>query len=391
VAGNSTLAKAGITVNNTTGGSPLSFQSTFGQQFSVIVGGDTQGLLGMGTAQLGSASSSVQYGTTTGTPYNDATAAGTANLQFSFNGNASNTAVANGNGTAIAVDLTAGDATAGTATGSTTGTNGDGTANTSLNDRLYITVDGGAQQTINLATGSHNGATESLSQVATDINGQLTGATATVNASGQLVITSNSKGAGSSVVIGGGWNNAATNLGLTNADGAMTTTGVSRSGASIASYLNSEFAASSTLQGAGLTATFSNNELTIASTNNTNFQLNAFSSTNTAATVTGSSAGSSAVATGTAQAGPFAITAANQNLEITVDGAAYQIKLTPGAAVTGSAIAGEITSQIAAQGGNATAAYNASNEFAITSGSSGVTSTIAIGNNFPATHRLLWD
>lgn len=393
IASNTNLAPAGITIaSNSSAGQALTFQSTTGQQFSVIAGGDTQNLLGLGTMQLGSdGSAPVQYSTTTGTAYSDTTSTGTATLQFSFNGAAANTTVGSGTGTSISVDLTAGDATSGMVTGGSTGIT-NGTVNTSTANQLYLTIDG-TKATVDLTsgTGAHNGATESLSQVAQDITSQLstlgTGGgplgTATVNASGQLVITSASKGASSSVQIDSGANSAASALGLTNLAGMVPSVGTSRTGANLAAYLNTEFASSATLQGAGLTASFDNNndnELTITSNNNTQFQLNSFTGGGSlsAATLTGTSQGTAADLTGTTISGNVAITAADQNFAISIDGTTYQTTLTAGSI---GSIATQIQISLTAQGSTATVAANGSNQLVVTSGTTGSSSNITFPTN----------
>jgi flagellin len=373
VKNDATLAKAGITVDPThsVAGQSLTFQSTGGQQFSVAAGGDVDNLLGLGSSRLGAASS-VQYSTIAGgSAYDNTTAQGTAHFQASFNGAA---AVTVGD-----VDLSAGDATATKVTGATLA---GGTVNTSANNQLSITIDG-TKHSIDLTSGGHNGATESIAQVAADITTQLGGAgTATVNSSNQLVITSASKGAASSVVIGTAPSaDASTALKLTAATSAATTAGTSRSGADIQNYLNQQIAGNATLSAAGLQATYSSvtNKLSIASNNGTQFQLNAYAD-NTKGAVTGTLAGGNASVTGTVTAAQ-AITSTNQNLRVNVDGTNYDVKLTTGGARTTAQIAADIQSVFTAKGSSATATTNAGGNIVITSGSGGASSSVTISNS----------
>jgi flagellin len=372
VQSDATLAKAGITLDTTQQGvgNHLTFQSTSGQQFSVQAGGDVDNLLGLGSTRVGGASATVQYSTITGgAAYDKTTAQGTAHFQVSFNGGA---AVNLGD-----VDLTQGDATATNVTG---GALTGGTVNTSANNQLSITIDG-TKHSIDLTSGGHNGAAESISQVAADITTQLGGAgTATVNSSNQLVITSASKGAASSVVIGSAPSaDASTALKLTGAAGATTTAGTSRTGADIQNFLNQQIASNSTLSAAGLKATFDTgtNKLTVASTNNTNFQLNAYAD-NTKGSVAGTLAGGHASITGTVTTAQT-INSTNQNLRVNVDGTNYDVKLTTGSRTTAQ-IASDIQSVFTSAGSSATATTDAGGHVVITSGSGGTNSSVTISN-----------
>lgn len=369
VANNSTLAKAGITVNTaaSTAGNGLSFQSTSGQNFSVAAGGDLDNLLGLGSTRLGGTSGTVQYASISGSSqYDNAKAQGTASFQVSFNGGA---AITLGN-----VNLSQGDATSGNLTG---GAVAGGTANTTTANQLSVSIDG-TNHNIDLTTGGHNGAAESLSQVAADITTQLNGAgTATVNSTNQLVITSASKGAASSVVIGtASANDASTALDLTGATHATTNTGLSRTGGDIQNYLNQQIAANSTLAAAGLQATFSNNKLSIASNNGTQFQLNAYAS-NTQGTLTGGTGGNASI-TGTDTAAQT-ITSLNQNLAVTVDSKVYNVTLTTGANRTTADVAADIQNAFTTAGSSATATTDNAGHIVITSGTSGLNSNVSIG------------
>jgi flagellin-like hook-associated protein FlgL len=376
IAADSNLAKAGITIASDANGAKLTFQSNSGQQFSVTAGGDVENLLGLGSQRLGSVSGSVAYATTTGTAYDNTKAVGTSNFEFSFNGAA-------GSSNAIAVDLSQGDATAGNVAGAGVTS---GTADTSSANQLSLTIDG-TKYNVDLSSASHNGATESLAQVATDITSALgVHGSATVNGSGQLVITSASKGAGSSVIVNAGANgssDAAAALGLTAGAGAVTTAGLSRTGSDIANFLNQQFASSTTLQGAGLTASFVAGQLKVDSTNGTQFQLNAFGSS-TAATVKGGG-GSAASITGTATGSNLAIDGSNQNLALVIDGTQYNVTLTTGSR-SQAQIAADIQTALTAQGSTATATTvggAANGALLITSGTSGASSTITIGSTNP--------
>ena len=255
VANNADLQAAGITVSGTTG-NPLVFSNSRGEKFSVEVTGDTKNVLGMGSFVAGAAGA-VDYTTITGASYDNTTASGTAHLEFSINGAASNT-------NAIDIDLAAGDATAGAATGTVAGTIADQDTKT-----LKLAVDGGADQTITVA-----GATTTIAQMAAQINSQIVGAKASVDSSGHLVITSNSKGAASSVEIKNTGSINLADLGLT----AQINTGTSRTTSSIVDELNTKLSADTELQNAGIKASVNSGDATkidITSSNNTYFRINA--------------------------------------------------------------------------------------------------------------------
>ncbi len=80
----------------------------------------------------------------------------------------------------------------------------------STNDKLSISVDGGAAQVFTLTAG----ATRTAANIVSDLSG-LVGATASVDANNHLVITSNSTGTNSSVAFNTTANSAYTTLGLT--------------------------------------------------------------------------------------------------------------------------------------------------------------------------------
>ena len=134
VGADATLKAAGITLTTATAGDALTFTSTKGEAFNVQVTGDTQNLLGFGSFVTG-ANGSVDYGTLTGSAnYNSANAVGTDTFQISLNGGGSNTH-------SIGVDLTAGDATAGSVTG-TDNSAAPISAITNNNNKLNFAIDG---------------------------------------------------------------------------------------------------------------------------------------------------------------------------------------------------------------------------------------------------------
>jgi len=216
---------------------------------NITVTGDTSNQLGFGTF-VGNAAAP-DYTTLTGNTYttNAGNKYGTADLEFSINGAASNA-------NQVSVDLSGGDATAATAT-STALTNTGATT-------LTIAMDGGAaMDTLSLTNG------ETALQIAAQINADATGGvntsvSASVDAGGHLVVTSLAAG-GHALTLGG------TNT--LNING--TTYGNARSGQSVADTLNSQFAANATLAAAGMKAPFAGNQLTISSDNNTYFRMNA--------------------------------------------------------------------------------------------------------------------
>jgi flagellin len=252
VANNASLKAAGITVSGSAG-SPLVFTDSYGNKMNVEVTGDTTNALGFGSFVAGATPTNASYTTITGAAYNTATALGTTDLGFSINGGASN------GSNALSVNLNAGDATAATETGTAytapSGANGDD---------LTISVDGGAATNVNIAQNA------TVTTAAADINAAAAGVTATVNSSGHLVITANSAGAHTVTLANGVHGSALADFGL-----GATFTGTSRSGQSVADALNSGIAASSSLSAAGLQATFSGGQITIASNNGTSFRVNA--------------------------------------------------------------------------------------------------------------------
>lgn len=357
VANNNALKSAGITVSGGTGNNPLVFTNADGNKMNVQVTGDSGNAFGFGSFVAGATPTQTQYSSITGSGFSTSTATGTAQIGFSINGGASN------GSNQISVNLSGGDATAATATGSTfasptaasetgstfttpsgatgddlqisvdggsavniniaqnasvndaaaainaasagvkatvnsgnlvlTGTGGanhtytlsNGTNGTALadfglgasfggsnhGDDLQIAVDGGSAVNVNIAQGS------TATQAATAINAASAGVTATVNQSGNLVMTANSAGAHTVALSNGTNGSALTDLGLS-----ASFSGTSRSAQSIADALNSGISASSSLTAAGLKATVSGGQLAITSSNGTDFRTTAGGSTATA-------------------------------------------------------------------------------------------------------------
>ena len=259
---NATLQAAGISLTTATSGSPLVFTSATGQNFSVEAAGDTANVFGLGTFQYGAGSTVANTSFTGATAYDPTTAYGNTNLEFSVNGSATS-------GHVVTVNLSAGDATSGSVVGNTDLSGG--VTITTANEQLSVTVDGGSAQTITLAAADTTGA-----KLVTDINSQLTGAVASLAVSGShtyLEITSDSKGANSSVAVANGNHTAlADTIGV-----AGTTAGQSRSLSSLEQGINQAIAGDSTLSAAGLTASASGSDLVLSSNNGTNFQLNSYS------------------------------------------------------------------------------------------------------------------
>jgi flagellin len=247
IASNSALKAAGITVSGSAGGA-LTFTSARGEKLSVQTTGDTANVLGMGTFLKG-AGSAADYSTiTAGAAYDNTTAYGTAKFEFSINGAASS-------GNVVSVNLDAGDATA--AVGSASA-DSDQHGNT-----VTFSLDGASAVSVTLAGGD---TTAILAAARINASGPASAlVTASVNSSGNLVITSNTKGA-HSLTIGG----TNTYAGL---NGAYT--GTSRTAADLVNALNAGIAVDPELSAAGLSASKSGgNVLTVASSSNTFFRLN---------------------------------------------------------------------------------------------------------------------
>lgn len=266
IANNAQLEAAGISLTTATGGSPLVFTSSTGKQLSVTAAGDTADVLGVGSYQYGASNAVTYNSVTAGAQYNDATATGTADLQFGIDGTPSSV---------LSVNLAGGDATSGSVTGTVDLSSLVATPLGTDGEKLAITVDGGAAQDITLTKAD----TANAAGIVNDINSQLVGATASLSFSGghsYLQITSDSKGAGSSVTIA---NDTGTALGDVFGAAGATGTGTSQSLTSIVSGLNQAIAGNSQLQAAGIVASQTGGKLVFSSSNGTEFQLAAYGST----------------------------------------------------------------------------------------------------------------
>lgn len=247
VGSNTALKAAGITVSGAAGGA-LTFTSARGEKLDVLVTGDATNTLGMGTFAAGAGGAADYTTLTAGAAYDNTVSFGTAKFEFSINGMASN-------GNVLSVDLDAGNATAATKA-ATADSNQSG-------NTVTFNLDGAGPQTVTLLGGDTNAIL-----AAARINGTPAAAalvTASVNSSGNLVITANSKGA-HSLVIGG----TNTYAGLNG-----TYRGTSRTDTDLVSAINGGIAADPELSSAGLLATVTGGHvLTLASSNGTYFRLN---------------------------------------------------------------------------------------------------------------------
>jgi flagellin len=359
------LKEAGISLTTSTAGNTLTLTSTSGQAFSVQVTGDVQNRLGFGSFVAG-AGGAVDYTMLTGSSnYNAATAVGTATFEFSLNGGASHTQ-------SVAVDLTAGDATAAKVTGTNTATTVAVTAN---NNKLNLAVNG-----VNYTVTLNLDGAASKNDIAHQINSVIAAQGSARVEGNAIIIESNTKGAGGSVQIHNGTANAT--LGLT---AGAAVKGTSRSGASIAEHLNQAFASNPALQAAGLVADFgvtSAGRLTVKSASgvDTYFRLNARGSTGAAEVVstnnqlTNATAGARTVS----GSGTYTIVAGvNDQFDLTIDGGPTQtITLAAGANRTVASIAAELNANPLMAG--ATASVNGSGQLVITSNTTGTGSSIQI-------------
>jgi hypothetical protein len=160
--------------------------------------------------------------------------------------------------------MTAGDATAGSVTG-TDNSAAPFSAITANNNKLNFAIDG-TSYAVTLTNGTYVSKNSIANQINTAVGSNVASA---VN--NQVVLTTTTKGAGGSVQIFSGSANAL--LGFT--PGAAVA-GASRSGGSVAQALNQAFAADSTLQAAGLVADYGVTQagkVTIKSANSSYFRL----------------------------------------------------------------------------------------------------------------------
>jgi len=199
--------------------------------------------------------------------------------------------------------------------------------------------------------------------------------TATVNSSNQIVITSNTKGAGGTVEIQNGTAN--TLLGFA---AAGPVAGTSRSGASVAQALNQAFAADPTLQAAGLVADYgvtAAGKITIQSAagNGTFFRVDSFGSSASAAVEAATQQGTLATAATTGGGSTTTATivaATNDDFNIAINGGAtHDIFLASGGGAQNlSQIAAELNANPLLAG--ATASVDSTGHLLITSNTTGV-------------------
>lgn len=366
VSGNSGLKSAGISLTTSTATNALTFTSTSGQQFSVQVTGDTQNLLGFGSFVTGAAGA-VDYNTLSASSnYNDATAVGTNTFEFSIGGAASNTNL-------VGIDLTAGDATAAALT--STDSTATPVAVTANNNILNLLVNGTSYSVTLTPNGS-----DTKNDIANQINSVISASgTATVNSSNQIVVTSNTKGAGGSVTIQGGTAN--TLLGF--ASGASNT-GTSRTGASVAQALNTYFASNPTLQAAGLVADYGvtvAGKITVSSANGTYFRVNSYGSS-ASASVTGlaqeGTPATAAQATGTTTADATIVAGTNSDFNININGTGVQdiVLAGGGGAQTLAQIAAELNTNPLLAG--VTASVNSTGHLVLTDNTAGAAGSSSI-------------
>ena len=272
VAGNSTLTKAGITLSTSATGNNLVFSSTSGQQFQVSVTGDSQNKFGMGSFLAGAAGVYDYTTITAANPYSTGAAGGTgtASVEFSLNGNAPPTTVS------VSLNGSTTDATAGKATGTVAFVAGqvDLSANAAATGVVKLRIDGSTTvKTVTLG----NAAATNMTAILATFNTQLGAAgVASLDSTGHLQITSNSKGAGSTVeVLSAALGSEAatlTNLGLT----AGVQRGANASETNVIAQLNSAIAQNTTLNTAGLEAKDNAGSIQLVSTNNTNFRVDTY-------------------------------------------------------------------------------------------------------------------
>ena len=210
VSSSAQLAAAGISL--TVVANQLQFKSATGDSFSVMATGDATNQLGLGSfAVSGAAPTAVDYHTITGATYNYGTANNDqATMEVSINGMAA---------VGLAPDLTAGDAVAAARTStaiianptivsstasSTVGVTALATHDWSLGSETFtVAVNGGTAQNVVLNTSYTQGVAGNAALLLA-INGQLSGATATIDSSSHLRITANTTGgAGGVVAIAG--------------------------------------------------------------------------------------------------------------------------------------------------------------------------------------------
>ncbi len=349
VAASSALAGAGVTLSNAGSASPLVFHSASGEQLQVMVTGDTANALGMGSFVAG-AGDSVDYDTINGAAYSQSQNYGSATLQFSINGQASNA-------NAVTVNMAGGDAQAAAIT------SGDSTAGpvaiTANNNTLNLVVNGTAAS-VTLATN----AAATKNSIAQQINTQVGSNIATV-VNNAITLTDTVKGAGGTIQILGGTANTTLSL------AAQTATGTSASATNVASQINQAVAANATLAAAGIQADGSSGSLVITSSNNTNFRVDAVGGSAAAASITGATgantAATAAVLTGNATGSFSIVNGENDQLNLKVDGTVYNATIAPLATYTQTTLTAAINTALTNAGSSATVAF-VGNQLQITSG-----------------------
>lgn len=280
VANSSALNGAGISLSTSAVGNNLVFTSSKGEQFQVASTGDSENLLGLGSF-LSGANGAVDYTTiTAGSSYSTSGANGTASFEISLNGNGSSS-------NTFSANLSGGDATAATQTSTITYASGV-VALTGASGTLDLRVDGGSTFSVNLGSS----ATTTVSSILSAINTAYTtagysGTLATLNGSGNLVLTSGTKGSSSSIeVVTGSESVYLTKLGLT---AATPVNGSNASLTNVVQQLNDSIATNSTLVKAGISASASGGKVVISSSDQTYFRLNATGTGNTGFTKNGTS------------------------------------------------------------------------------------------------------
>ncbi|MFM2125456.1 MAG: hypothetical protein RL328_1907, partial [Acidobacteriota bacterium] len=277
IANSSELSGAGITLTSSAVGNNLVFTSSKGEQFQVSSTGDTENLLGLGSFLSGS-NGAVDYTTiTAGSSYSTSGANGTASFELSLNGNASSS-------NTFSANLSGGDATAASQTGTVVYT--AGVVDLTGGGNLVLRVDGGASFSAALGTS----ATTTVSSILSTINTAYTtagysGTLATLDGSGNIVLTSGAKGSSSSIQIDATSNAATlTALGLTSG---TVTNGSNASLSNVVQQLNDSIAGDAELVKAGISASSSGGKVVISSSNGTYFRLNAYGTGNAGFTKNG--------------------------------------------------------------------------------------------------------
>jgi flagellin len=278
ISNSSALTGAGIALSSSAVGNNLVFTSNKGEQFQVAATGDTANILGLGSF-LSGANSAVDYTTiTAGNSYSTSGGSGTASFQVSLNGDASST-------NAFSANLSGGDATAAAQNGTIVYTSGR--VDLTGGGNLVLRVNGGASFSAALGTSS----TTTVASILTTINSASTtagyGNIASLDGSGNLVLSSNTKGSNSSIEIDSTSNAATlTALGLTSGN---VTNGSNASLSNVVQQLNDSIAGDAELVKAGISASSSGGKVVVSSSNGTYFRLNAFGTGDAGFTKLGSS------------------------------------------------------------------------------------------------------